>query len=85
MRSTEELLMTSVALTKKERIVYRAIQSVFLCAAIIQFVWPYVFGTRQDSVWEVALLWANGAVVAVFGIALKNNIRLIYHWKWLRR
>lgn len=71
-------------LTNRERRLYRAIHGIALALIAAGFTWYFVFRLSTPGVAEAVLFSLVAVVVAVFGLALRNGIRVIHGVSWLR-
>ncbi len=79
-------MRTAVTLTRRERLLYRAICATTLMIWITRLVGYFVLSDRaRHATWlEIGFFAVNTALMFSFGYALRNNLRVIRGIPWLQ-
>lgn len=84
-RDSTEALEMADRLTRRERKIYRVARGLALVWLVLHVGWRVSKGVPLDVQYgELILGWVAAGVVVVFGLALRNDTRLIPGFRWLQ-
>jgi hypothetical protein len=72
-------------LTPREVMVYKVIHGVAVVLVVFGFLWYLVFKVSPVGLVHALVFSAISGVVIVFGLALRNKVRVVHGIQWLRR
>jgi hypothetical protein len=71
-------------LSERERATYKVLHTIGLIWGASGFLAFFVFGQLDPTLSHVLVFAAGCTLVPVFGLALRNDIRVIHGVRWLR-